>query len=803
MGMFKKAQKKDKLTPNFTVQDTIPFVSILEKEGIIMTSPNHYSKSYLLHDINYQIAKENEQEEMYIRYGNFLNSFEQDVRIQITINNRNVNQDTFEKDTLLRQTGDELDYLREEYNQMLLDKMSEGKNNMKRDKYLTLSIYAENDNEAITTFNRIAGEMTINLKRVGGAEATPINGIERLRILHDIYNLGHESEFAASARINGETVNSCNFKTLYEMGASPKDLISPTSFDFSKKDSFMVGDKYARVLYLHELPAILGDNILSDLTDTNCNMLTTLNIEAVEQDKALKLVSTQATNIRANVIEAQKRAAKGGYDGSMISPTLKKSSEEAEELLSDLTGRNQKMFLTTLVITHFADDMDQLNQDTELITSIGRKHLCQIKKLNYQQEIGFNSCLPLGINKIAVKRTLTTESTAIFMPFNSQELTQKNGMYYGLNSVSHNLILYNRTNGQNYNGFILGTPGAGKSFSAKREMLNVLLNTNDDVIIIDPEREYGPMAELLGGQVIKVSAGGNVHINPMDMDDNYSDDEDPVVLKSDFILSLCETVIGGRYGLTATQHAIIDRCIRRVYKDFERLDKTPTLLDFQEVLENQSEPAAKEIAIALELYTKGSLNIFAQPTNVKTKSRFIVYDVKDIGGNLKTMAMLIILDNIWNQLCRNRAENKKSRKFTWIYIDEIYLLFQQESSAAFLQQLYKRARKYGGAPTGITQNVEDLLMNPTARSMLSNCNFIEMLNQAPLDRAELAHLLNISPTQLSYITNADAGQGLLYIAASQSTPGCIVPFNDQFPKDTAMFKAMNTQLAAAKANSED
>ena len=575
-----------------------------------------------------------------------------------------------------------------------------------------------------------------------------------------------------------------------KLGLSTKDCIGPMSFKF-EKDYMMIGDKYARALFLSDLPTFLTDNILAELTNTDCNMLTTLNYESIQQDKALRIVQNQMININANVIDKQKRASKAGYSTDLISPELTKAQSEANELLQDLTSKNQKMFLLTIVIVHFADTLEELNKHTEIISSTARKFICRVRVLHYQQENGLNSALPLCNNQLHIKRTLTTESTSIFMPFSSQELMQKEGLYYGLNAVSRNLILLNRKASKNANGFILGTPGSGKSFSAKREMLNVLLNTNDDVIVIDPEREYGPMAEMLGGEVVRIAAGSKYHLNPMDLDSDYADEDDPITLKSDFILSLCESVVGGRYGLDPIQRSIIDRCCRLVYAEYVQdfnPAKLPTLLDFQNLLEAQPEREAREIAIALEIYTRGSLDIFAHHTNVNNTGRFVIYDIKDIGNNIKTMAMLIVLDSIWNRIIQNRKKGKR----TWFYIDEIYLLFTNETSATFLQQLYKRARKWGGVPTGITQNVEDLLRSETARTMLSNCEFIQMLNQAPLDRAELAHLLNISNTQLSYITNSASGEGLIYTGSS------IVPFVDKFPTDTLMYKAMTTKVDEMK-----
>ena len=461
-----------------------------------------------------------------------------------------------------------------------------------------------------------------------------------------------------------------------------------------------------------------------------------------------------------------------------------------------MTSRNQKLFYVTLVVTHFAETKELLDKQYEQIISIAQKYLVNIKKLSSQQELGFATSLPLCWNKIYVKRLLTTESASLFIPYSAQELSHRGGIYYGLNAVSHNLILFDRTKSKNSNGIILGTPGSGKSFSAKREMMSVLLNTNADVYVVDPEGEYAPLAAVLGGEVVRIAAGSKIYMNPLDMDLDYADGEDPVTLKADFVCSLCETILGGRYGLSVTQHSIIDRCVRRIYQPYITymqahpelgtcdVSVMPTLKHLYDEILAQPEAEARTIALALERFVTGSLDIFAHRTNVNTRGRFIVYDIKDIGSGLKELGLQVCLNHIWN----TTITNKKKKKRTWFYIDEFYLLTQTESSALFLQQIFKRARKWGGVPTGITQNVEDLLISPQARSILSNCDFVMMLNQSPNDKQDLAKMFSISPAQLSYITNADAGQGLLYTGKS------IVPFLDKFPTDTKSFAAMTSRM---------
>ncbi|MDR0930345.1 MAG: ATP-binding protein [Clostridiales bacterium] len=773
----KKTPQSKKTIPKSS-QDTVPYKRILP-DGVVYLGGNKYCKSISFTDINYQIARQEDQENIFIRYGEFLNSFDVSTGVQITIVNKAMNRAKFEKDMMVKYRHDFLDHLREEYNQMLKKQMTQGSNEIEREKFVTLSITAKDDEKAVATLTRLENETIANLKKLG-SKGESVGVKKRIELLH---------EFFRPLDLQSTKID---YDRLQEQGITTKDLIAPDSFSF-KRNYFMMGEKYARALYVNQLPSFLSDKFIASMTENAIQMMLTMNIKNINPEEALRIVRHQITGMETNKIDQQKKALRSGYDMTMISHDLKHSLDEAEELLDDLINKNQKMFLTNIVIVHTADTLEQLNGDTDTLMSTGRKALCNLGVLNFQQEQGMNSALPLGINTIHATRSLTTESTAVFMPFTSQELMQKDGMYYGLNAVSKNLLMFNRKHLKNPSGFILGTPGSGKSFSAKREMVNVLLNTDDDVLIIDPEREYTPVAQNFRGTLINISTSSQNYINPMDMTSDYSDDENPVVLKSEFILSLCETLLGGNVGLSGTERTIIDRCVRNVYaeyiQDFNQ-DKIPTLLDFQLMLERQPEPEARGIALALEIYTKGSLSIFANKSNVNLANRLVVFDIKDLGKQLKTMGMLIVLDAIWNRITTNRLSGKR----TWIYMDEIYLLFTNEHSAQFLFELYKRARKWGGIPTGITQNVEDLLQSDLARRMLSNSDFLLMLNQAGPDRIELANLLNISNTQLSYVTNADAGQGLLF------SGDAIIPFVDKFPTNTKLYHMMTTKPEEVEAN---
>ena len=753
------------------MQQSIKYKRMFE-DGICEVVDGFYSKSIKFSDINYQIARREEQVDIFSKYCEFLNYFDATIPVQITIVNRTIDKSEFKKQMFLKKHNDGLNAYREEYNQMLNDKALEGQNSILREKYLTFSAFAPDHDSAISTLSRIETDVLGNFKSLG-CDVKTLSGVERLELLHSVF-------------IQNKYPFTFKYDYLVSSDLKTKDFIAPDSFDFSDKSRFEFGDRFGQVLYLKDLPPDLSDKLLSEISDLPINMHINMHINSVEQDKALDLVKQKISFMEQQKIDEQKKALKSGYDVDMIPYELKYSLNEAEELLDDLQNKNQRMFRATILIFTSADSIEKLDDNIYQISSVARKNNCKVGNLDYLQEEGMNSSLPLGLNHIEIQRTLTTASTAIFIPFTTVELFQPGGMYYGLNALSRNLIFFDRKSLKNANGFILGTPGSGKSFAAKREMVNVLLNTDDEVLVIDPEREYAPLASGFGGEIIHISAGSKTHINPLDVTMDYSDDDDPLLLKSEFILSLCELLIGGRNGLSAAEKTVIDRSVKITYaKYFSNPEKNPipTLLDFHQVLKDQPEQEAINISLALELYVTGSLSVFAQPTNIDIKNRFVIFDIKDLGKQLRTMGMLIVLDQIWNRITQNRAIGKR----TWIYIDEIYILFQNEYSANYLFELYKRARKWGGIPTGITQNVEDLLISDLARRMLSNSDYIMMLNQAPTDRAELAQLLNISNQQLGYVTNANAGQGLIFSGSS------IIPFIDKFPTETKLYQMMTTK----------
>ena len=758
-----------------TTQNTIKYLRMIE-DGVCEVEKGVFSKTIKLLDINYEIAKKEDKIDIFSQYCEFLNYFNELIKVQITIQNNYINLDTFKRKMLVRINDEEIEFMKKykkEFNSMLVEKSSQRQNNIIRDIYITFTIKAENYEMAVPLLSRIELDIMNNLKTLGAGDRV-LTGKERVEFLYSFFNQEQDIEF--------------DYDYLLNTGLTTKDFIAPSSFDFTDKKTFQFNDTYAQVIRIKDLPTDMSDNIVSEITELNFNLNVTLHIEAIEQKEALDLVKRKIAFMEQQKIDEQKKAIKSNYDVEMIPHELKYSLEEAEQLLDDLQNKNQRMFTLTALLYTCADSKEKLQEQIFQITSVCRKNGCTTETLDYLQEDGLNSILPLGKNHINIKRTLTTASTAIFMPFSAQELYQENGLYYGLNALSHNLIIANRKLLKTPSGFILGTPGSGKSFKAKTEMINVLLRTDDDVIIIDPESEYDYLTTCFGGTNIKISAASQEHINPMDISADY--DDDPLKLKSEFILSLCDLVVGGRQGLTSQEKAIIDRAVALTYsKKFNTfLKETPTLKDFYEVLIAQPEKEAQNVALSLELYIKGSLSVFAQKTNIDIKNRLITYNIKDLGKELKTMGMLIVLDQIWNRVTLNRQKGKR----TWLYIDEIYLLFQNEYSANYLFELYKRARKWGLIPTGITQNVEDLLLSDYARRMLSNSDFIIMLNQATSDRVELANLLDISSQQLSFVTNAKEGQGLIFAGNT------IIPFIDEFPKDTELYKMMTTKLEEVK-----
>ena len=760
---------KEKFVIPKGVQDIIPVQAIYD-DGIFKVGKDKYAKSFKFSDINYAVASREDKEAMFLEYAELLNSFDSGATTKITINNRRINKQDFEKSTLIPLCDDELDKYREEYNLMLMDKAT-GANSIVQDKYITISVNKKNIDDARTYFARVGAELISHFNKLG-SKCVELDAKERLRIIHDFYRTGEESSF------------NFDIKESRRKGHDFKDYICPDSMSF-KSDYFTMGERFGRVLFLREYASYIKDDMVAELTDMNRNLMMSVDVIPVPTDEAVKEAESRLLGVETNVTNWQRRQNANNNFSAVIPYDMEQQRKEMKEFLDDLTTRDQRMMFAVLTMVITADSKKQLDDDTEAIMTTARKHMCQFGVLKFQQMDGLNTVMPFGVRKIDTLRTLTTESLAVFMPFRVQEIRHENGIYYGQNVISKNMIVADRKQLLNGNSFIMGVSGGGKSFCAKGEIVNLMLAGKADIIIIDPEREYSQLVRALGGEIINISATSPNHINPMDMNKDYGDGANPVILKSEFIMSLCEQLIGDS-NLGAKQKSIIDRCTASVYRTYQQNDykgTVPTLQDFRAELLKQTEPEAKEIALAIELFTHGSLNTFAKHTNVDTNKRLICYDILDLGKQLMPIGMLVVLDSILNRITQNRAKGKQ----TFIFIDEIYLLFQHEYSANFLFTLWKRVRKYGAYATGITQNVDDLLQSHTARTMLANSEFIIMLNQASTDRLELAKLLNISDLQMSYITDVEAGHGLIKVGSS------LVPFANKFPANTKLYKLMTTK----------
>lgn len=761
---------KEKFVVPKCSQDIIPIKALWE-DGIFLIGNNKYSKSYKFIDINYAVASREDKESMFLDYSELLNSLDSGATAKITINNRRINKIDFEKTILLDMENDELDKYRKEYNQMLIDQ-AKNANEIIQEKIITISVYKRSIEEARNYFSRAGADLMNHFNNLG-SKCIELDTKERLRMLHDFYRTGEETSF--------------NFELSKTMrkGHNFKDYICPDTVEF-ENDYLKIRERYARVLFLKEYASYIKDSMVTELTELNKNMMLSIDIIPIPMDEAVKEAENRRLGIETNITNWQRKQNANNNFSAIIPYDMEQMRNESKEFLDDLTTRDQRMFLSVLTMVITANSKKELDNDTETVMQTARKSLCQLGILKFQQLDGLNTVLPIGVRKIDALRTLTTESLAVFMPFKVQEIRHENGIFYGQNVISKNMIIADRKQLLNGNSFILGVSGSGKSFTAKHEITGIKLrDPKADIIIIDPEREYSRLVKSYGGEVIKISATSKNHINAMDMNADYGDGANPVILKSEFILSLCEQLIGSS-NLGAKQKSIIDRCTANVYRIYQQGNYQgvpPTLQDFREELLKQDEPEAKEIALAIELFTNGSLNTFAINTNVDTSNSLICYDILDLGKQLQPIGMLVVLDSILNRITSNRAKGRN----TYIFIDEIYLLFQYEYSANFLFTLWKRVRKYGAFCTGITQNVEDLLQSHTARTMLANSEFIIMLNQASTDRLELAKLLNISDTEISYITNVGAGEGLSKIGSA------IVPFENKFPKNTELYKLMTTK----------
>ena len=755
-----------------TAQQTIPYLAMYP-DGICKVTEKKYSKSIAYDDINYQLAQADDKTAIFENWCDFLNYFDATVSVQLSFINRGTRSGGAKEVVAIPVQNDAFNSIRTEYADMLKHQLAKGNNGFVKSKYITFSVEADNLNAAKARLARIETDILNNFK-VLGAAARPMTGYERLEALHSVFHTeGEPFRFS--------------WDWLTPSGLTTKDFIAPSSFRFGEGRYFRMGRKIGAVSFLEILAPELNDRMLADILDLETGIVVNLHIKSIDQTEAIKTIKRKITDLDKMKIEEQKKAVRSGYDMDIIPSDLAMFGGEAKNLLQDLQSRNERMFLLTFLVVNMADTKRKLENDIFAAAGIAQKYNCALTRLDYQQEAGLMSSVPLGENLIPIQRGLTTSSTAIFIPFITQELFQRGAaLYYGLNALSSNMILCDRKRLKNPNGLILGTPGSGKSFAAKREITNAFLITDDDIIICDPEAEYYPLVRRLHGQVIRISPTSTQYVNPMDINLNYSEDDNPLALKSDFLLSLCELVIGGKEGLMPVEKTVIDRSVRNVYRPFLAAPdpaKMPILGDLYDELLRQPEPEAARVAAALELYVSGSLNVFNHRTNVELSNRLVCFDIKQLGKQLKKLGMLIVQDQVWNRVTINRAEKKSTR----YYMDEFHLLLKEEQTAAYSVEIWKRFRKWGGIPTAITQNVKDLLSSREVENIFENSDFVLMLNQAQGDREILARQLNISPQQMKYVTHTEAGEGLIFYG------NVVLPFLDRFPQNTELYRVMTTR----------
>ena len=777
----KKARRDDGVPR--TAQQSIPFQRMFP-DGICRVTDRYYTKTIQFQDINYQLAQQEDKTAIFEEWCSFLNFFDSSIHFELSFMNMSTDADAFEKSIRIPYQNDGFDDVRAEYGMMLRQQLQKGNNGLTKTKYLTFGIEANSMKQAKPRLDHIEVDLMNNFHRLG-VTAKLLDGKERLQLMHSMFHMGDQEKFRF------------DWKWLPKSGLSVKDYIAPTSFAFPGSRIFRMGKLYGAMSYLQITASDISDQLLKDFLDMDSSEIVTMHIQSVDQNKAIKQIKHTITELDRSKIEEQKKAVRAGYDMDIIPSDLATYGNDAKSLLKELQSQNERMFLLTFLVLNTGSTKQELETNVFQANSIAQKHNCNLRRLDYQQEQGLMSSLPLAYNQIEIQRGMTTSSTAIFVPFTTQELFQdgKEALYYGLNALSNNLIMVDRKKLKNPNGLILGTPGSGKSFSAKREITNAFLTTSDDIIVCDPEAEYAALVTRLKGQVIKISPSSTQYINPMDINSNYSEEDNPIALKSDFILSLCELVVGGKEGLQPVEKTVIDRCVHQIYQTyFENPvpEKMPILEDLYNALLNQEEKEARHVATALEIYVKGSLNLFNHRTNVDVNNRFVCYDIKELGKQMKKIGMLIVQDQVWGRVTANRSAGKCTR----YYVDEFHLLLKEEQTAAYSVEIWKRFRKWGGCPTGITQNVKDLLTSREVENIFENSDFIIMLNQAAGDRQILANTLNISPHQLSYVTHSGEGEGLLFYG------NVILPFVDHFPTNLELYRIMTTKLSEVTPEKE-
>lgn len=785
----KKPKKNNSLLSLFqfgskgnSAQNTLSY-EMIYRDGICKLDEKRYTKTIQFYDVTYQLAKAEDKSRIFEDWCSFLNYFDSKVFFQLSFHNQTMDMEEYQKSILIPEQDDAFNEIRKEYADMLKEQLAKGNNGIQKTKYITFGIEADNLKTAKQRLERIEADIMTNFKMLG-VNAHSLSGLERMSLLHQCLHQDENTRFMF------------HWDLIPQTGLSTKDYLAPNSFLFPKNGKyFKIGDTWCAVSFLDILASDIQDNLLKKMLDLDGNMVISFHIQPIDQLQAIKAIKRKITDIDAMAIEEQKKAVRSGYDYDNIPNNIKIYSAEAKKRLEDLQNRNERSLLVTILVMHSAKTKQELENNIFQTSGLLQQENCALRRLDYQQEQGFQSSLPFGLNKIEIQRSLTTSSTAVFIPFTTSELFQKEeALYYGINALSNNLIMANRKLLQNPNGLILGKPGSGKSFASKRELVNAFLCTTDDIVVVDPENEWSLLIENLGGQTINIAPASKDYINPMDINSNYSDDDDPITLKTDFIWSLCELIIGVNKEQEPIQRSIIGRCVKQVYQQYflnPVPENMPILEDLYDCLNRQEEPQAKWIATSLEYYVTGAMNVFNHRTNIDIKNRLVCYNIKGLGKSLKKIGLLVIQDAVWNRVSANRDLHKSTR----YYNDEMHLLLKDEQTASFTAEIWKRFRKWGGIPTGITQNVKDFLSSPEIENIFENTDFYYLLKQGPGDREILANKLNISSNQLAHITNSSEGEGLLIFGNT------IIPFADHFPKDTKLYKIMTTKPSEMEDNS--
>lgn len=794
----KSKKAKNKITIPKTVQQTLGYLNAYEKNGVFQVAPGVFSKVYAFKDVSFKTLSDENQEALYSLYMKFLNTLTEDEDLYFTIVNSIGDKTTGVESILPQNQGDKFDPIRMEMSAMIKEKFEISRNNIVTNKYITIVIKENDTDKAMRRIREVGGNLENNFKKLTQEPLREIGLAERLEIMSTILRGGTNYWFEHD--INGNTV--CNFDEAAKQGYTTKDIIAPEVLKFGGTYFQSGADRYGQAMYLDKIANWMNTNFLSDISEVNFESVITIHINAIPQPDALKMVHNKSVGVSSDIMARQHKLVQKGYDPSQIPAKLQQAQEQIESLQDDLMNRDQKMFYSSILITHFAEDKEALEENSKVIKNIGAKYMSSINHLMMQQERGLRSSLLIGRDDSFVRKMLTTEQLGIFIPFNEANTMEKGGFYYGVNSVNKSIIIYNRMHGQNYNGLILGASGSGKSFSAKREMSSAILTTNADVCIIDPDGEYGPIVSAFDGTIVKIAPGNGVYINPFDLDVDNSFDRDvsPIALKMDFICGMLETIMGN-VSLTPTQKSIVDKCVRQIYTPYlEHLqmlppdpktgrkptidrDYCPTMQSLLDALLGHPQSDAQTLAMTMESYVTGTYDTFAHRTNVNLDTRVVSYDIKSIGTNLMELGLKVCMNDIWNRM----MENRRANKWTFFYIDEFHLLMKNNSTSEFLKSVWKRARKWQGVPTGITQNVEDLLQSPAARAIINNSSFVYMLNQSLMDREMLKELLHLSDNDMEFVTNVESGRGLIKAGKS------VIPFEDKFPQDTKLYEIMSTK----------